>query len=250
VSREHGSCITVAIQLTETCNVLDTDSAVASPSAERVDGGAGPVVETENWKERVDDPMRRHGESHVNRVCWLGHKARERDRSEYARKEEFVNLFECERAGLQRLALLLTANSEAAKQCLIRAFRECIAGSSVSKEWVLSWTRRMVIRNAISLVMGSEGESFDSVNFDADDELVAFAPDDSWGAIAGSEWVLDLPGLDRLVFVICVLERYAMYDCALLLGRSPRNINEARQRVANQPGEADELSEISRFALS
>jgi hypothetical protein len=184
----------------------------------------------------------------VSRVRW--HKHETRARSEYACKEEFVKLFECERAGLQRLALLLTANSEAAKRCLSGAFRECIASSSVSKEWVLRWTRRMVIRNAINLVMGSEGESFDGVNVDADNEFVAFSLDDSWGAIAGSEWVLDIPGFDRLVFVICVLERYAMYDCALLLGRSPRIIKEARQRIANQLGQTDELSEMSRFAMS
>ena len=115
------------------------------------------------------------------KVHWFGETASER--CEYARKEEFVSVFESERVGLQRLALLLTANSEAAKRCLIRAFRECIASSSVSKEWVLSWTRRMVIRNAISLVMGPEGESFVNTNDDADNGLIAFSPDDSRGAI-------------------------------------------------------------------
>jgi hypothetical protein len=38
------------------------------------------------------------------------------ERCEYARKEEFVGVFDCERVGLQRLAILLTANSEAAKR--------------------------------------------------------------------------------------------------------------------------------------
>jgi len=36
----------------------------------------------------------------------------------------------------------------------------------------------------------------------------------------------------------------------LLLGRSPRIIKEARQRIANQLGQTDELSEMSRFAMS
>ena len=172
------------------------------------------------------------------------------ERCEYARKDEFVSVFDCERAGLQRLALLLTANSEAAKRCLIRAFRECVASSSVSNEWVLSWTRRMVIFNAISLIMRPGGRSFVNTNDDADNGLIAFSPDDSLGAIAASESILDLPELERFVLVICVLERYSIHDCALLLGKSPRDINEARQRVDNQVGQIDGLSNISqRFAM-
>ena len=63
--------------------------------------------------------------------------------------------------------------------------------------------------------------------------------------------MLDIPEFDRLVFVICVLERYSMLDCALLLGRSPRDINEARQRVGNQVGQIDEINNISqRFAMA
>jgi len=40
------------------------------------------------------------------KVHWFGKTVSER--REYARKEEFVGVFDCERAGLQRLALLLT----------------------------------------------------------------------------------------------------------------------------------------------
>ena len=169
---------------------------------------------------------------------WFGKTVSER--CEYTRKEEFVSVFECERASLQRLALLLTANSEVAKRCLIGAFRECIAGSSVSKDWVLNWIRRTVIRNAINLVMGPEGQSFVNTNNETDSGLIAFSPDDSLGAIATPESIRGLPEFDRFVFVICVLERYSMHDCALLLGRSPREIDEARQRVGNPRGQIDE----------
>jgi DNA-directed RNA polymerase specialized sigma24 family protein len=180
------------------------------------------------------------------KVRWFGETASER--CDYARKEEFASVFESERVGLQRLALLLTASSEAAKRCLTRAFRECVTSSSVSKEWVLSWTRRMVIRKAISLVMGPERELFVNTNDDADNGFIAFFPDDLLDPIAQSESILDLPEFDRFVFVICVLERYSMHDCALLLGRSPREINEARQRVGNRVGQIDEhISQ--RFAM-
>jgi hypothetical protein len=188
--------------------------------------------------------LKAYGETSVTKVPWLGEKVTER--CEYARKEEFVRVFECERVGLQRLALLLTANSEAAKRCLIRAFRECIARSSVSKEWVLSWTRRMVIRNAISLVMGTGGQSFVNTTGDADNGSIAFPPDDSLGAIDTSESILDLPEFERFVFVICVLERYSILDCALLLGKPPREVNEVRYRVGNQVGPIDELGKGSQ----
>jgi DNA-directed RNA polymerase specialized sigma24 family protein len=164
------------------------------------------------------------------KVRWFGETVSER--FEYAREDEFANIFESERAGLQRLALLLTANSEAAKRCLVRAFRECVASSSVSKDWVLSWTRRMVIRTAIGLAMGPGRPSFVNTNDGADNGSIAFSPDDSPGAMAESESILDLPEFDRFVFVICVLERYSIHDCALLLGRSPREINEADSGLA------------------
>jgi hypothetical protein len=166
----------------------------------------------------------------VMKVRWFGKTVNER--CDYARKEEFVSVFECERVGLQKLALLLTANSQAAKRCLIRAFRECLASSSVSREWALSWTRRMVIRSAISLAMGLEGQPFVNTEDDVENGLIAFFPDDSLGAIKTSELILDLPEFERFVFVICVLERYSIHDCALLLGKSYRDVNEVRHRVA------------------
>ena len=172
------------------------------------------------------------------KIGWFGKRVSER--CEYASKEEFVSAFECERAGLQRLAQLLTTNSEAAKLCLIRAFQECVASSSVSKEWVLNWARRVVIRSAIGLFMDPGGQSFVSTNDDADRGLFAFFPDDSLGAIAEPESILALPEFERLVFVICVLERYSIHDCALLLGKSPREINEVRHRIGNQVGRIDE----------
>jgi hypothetical protein len=196
-------------------------------------------------------PKRSREGTDVMRVRRFGKMARER--CEYASKEEFANAFECERVGLQRLALLLTANKEAAKRCLILAFRECIASGSVFRGWELSWTRRMIIRNAISLVIGFGGKSFAKTKPDTDNGLIAFSPDDSLGAVAESEAILELPELDRFVFVICVLERYSMHDCALLLGRSPRDVNEARQRAGNQVGQIDELdysSHISKFVSS
>jgi DNA-directed RNA polymerase specialized sigma24 family protein len=178
----------------------------------------------------------------MTRGHWIG--ATGSERCDYARNEEFVTLFERERVRLQRLALLLTVNSQSARRCLIGAFRDCISSSSVSKEWVLSWTRRMVIRNAINIVMGQGGESLVNTNDEADNMCIVFFPDDSVGAIAEAKWIVECSEFDRLVLVIRVLERYSIHDCALLLGRSLRDIIEAEQRVANWIGQISELRDV------
>ena len=126
----------------------------------------------EERESTATPPQKRSGKGFdVTRVRWFDKTVS--GRHEYASKA-FVRVFGCERTGLQRLALLLTANSGAAKRCLIPAFRECIASSSVSKVGVLSWTRRMVIRNAMSLFMGP-GHSFTNTNDDTDNGLIAFS---------------------------------------------------------------------------
>ena len=181
------------------------------------------------------------------RVHWCGKSANER--YEYACQEDFVSLFESERLSLQRLALLLTVNSQSARRCLMGAFRDCIACSSVSKEWVLSWTRRMVVRNAIRLVMGTKGQSSVTED-DADGGSVPFFQDDSRGAIEESGLICNLPELDRFVFVMCILERYSTHDCALLLARSLREISEAQRRVEKLLQHTGGLRDLSRcFAM-
>lgn len=189
--------------------------------------------------------LKKQGENNVSRVRWLGRKGHVR--GDYASREEFAKAFASERAGLHMLALSLTGDSEAARRCLISTFRECLASSSVSRDWVLRWTRRMVIRHAISFVMGPGNQSFVDKKDDVKHGLIGFSPDDSPGTFVESGSILDLPELDRFVFVICVLERYSMYDCALLLGKSPRDVIEARERVGIQVGQMGELGEFSRF---
>lgn len=111
---------------------------------------------------------------------------------------------------------------------------------------MLAWARRVVIRNAINVVMEPGEQSFAGMNCNAEIGSVVFSEDDSLGQIANLQPILALPDLDRLVFVISILERHSIHDCALLLGRSPRDINEARQRAADQIKQIDEFSDGSQ----
>lgn len=167
----------------------------------------------------------------------------ENERDDYALREGFVRVFEYERASMQRLALLLTANLDAVELCLSRAFQECVSSSSVSREWVLSWTRRVIIRNAINLVTNPESDSPVKSTDDADSRAIASSQDAALVAAAGSDSILNLPTLDRFVYVICILERCSVYDCALLLGRSPSRRKRSAPTVGDVPGWIRELTD-------
>jgi hypothetical protein len=103
----------------------------------------------------------------------------------------------------------------------------------------------VIIRNAINLVTNLGRDSPVEASDDAVNGLIAFSHDDSLVATADFDSLFDLPELDRLVYVICLLEHYSMYDCALLLGRSLREVKDARERVGDYPGHTCELNDIA-----
>jgi hypothetical protein len=152
----------------------------------------------------------------------------------YATADDFQQLFGREMTDLFRLSLNLTADAEKAECSLLLAMRECFASSSVSKEQAHTWARRMVVRNAIRLVLGGENtlpsNTFCETEADIHLQPTAYRME----ALRDSLAILDLPDFDRLVFVICVLERYSILDCALLLRRSPKDVHDARVRATNQ----------------
>lgn len=152
------------------------------------------------------------------------------ERCEYANKEDFVAVFECERVGLLRLAELLSGDSETARRCLSLAFRDCISSGSVSKGWVLIWARRALIRNAIRLVRREQSILNVCDDTDGGSPAIAFeapcVPD-------GSKWILDLPEYERLPYVICVLEHYSTQDCALLLGKSVQDVDQTLRQIGD-----------------
>jgi DNA-directed RNA polymerase specialized sigma24 family protein len=145
----------------------------------------------------------------------------------YATPEDFEQLFAKQKIELLRLSLQLTANAAKAEMCLILAMRDCLFRSTVSKDRVRTWARRMVIRNAIHLVWGTPNELADESGFEFQLQPSCLPLE----ALQDSVEILTLPNLDRLAFVICVLERYSILDCALLVGKSPREVYDAMARA-------------------
>jgi hypothetical protein len=158
----------------------------------------------------------------------------------YATADDFEMLFTTKMTDLFRLSLNLTADTEKAECCLILAMRECSANSAVAKEWALIWARRMVVRNAICMVLDKEYTIPSEIHSEVASDFRLQPNKNRLEALRGDPAILELPDFDRLVFVICVLEGYSILDCALLLKRSPKDVNDARGRAVNRVVSAEE----------
>jgi len=128
----------------------------------------------------------------------------------YATQDEFCRIFAEDENALYLLALLLTADASKAEQCFVAGLEDSIQGNRVFKEWVRSWSRRMIIKNAIRMISHAPGQvngaprvsDSGAVTLDLGSELTA---------------VLQLAPLERFVFVMSVLEGYSIQDCSILL---------------------------------
>lgn len=162
----------------------------------------------------------------------------------YATPQEFVRLFETELAELFCLALHLTGDPEKTERCLRLAMKDCVESSSVAKQWAQIWARRMIIRNAIPIVLGADNSLPEGFPFEAVSDFNLQPTNFNLDKLRESATIMNLPDLERLVFVICVLERYSTVDCALLLRKSPRDVSNARLRAERQVGALNGLSHL------
>src|SRR6516162_9709058 len=87
-----------------------------------------------------------------------GHRRNSNAPRVYATEEDFQQLFFAEITDLFRLSLQLTANAEKAERCLVDAMRDCFGNSAISRKFARVWAHRMIIRNAIRLVLGVDDD--------------------------------------------------------------------------------------------
>jgi DNA-directed RNA polymerase specialized sigma24 family protein len=189
----------------------------------------------------ISDVDRRTSQGPVTERALTARRVRHsRVNETHATPEDFQQLFAMEMTDLFGLSFRLTADAEKAESCLILAMRECFDSScNVSKKWVRKWVRRAVIRNAIRQVLDKENTLYDGIFRDIGSEFPLQPSEYRIEELQESLAILELPDLDRLVFVICVLERYSILDCALLMSKSPKEVNDARVRATNQVIEAE-----------
>lgn len=148
----------------------------------------------------------------------------------YASDDDFRRLFAVEIGYLFRLSLLLTADAENAEHCLALAMADCFGAKTIFKDFARVWARRMIIQNAIQLVMTDGSAAGTSARVECSVDSGDFHKDEHLKLAA----VLGLATLDRLTYVICILERLSIADCALHLRKSSQEVKDAVTRAANQ----------------
>lgn len=191
--------------------------------------------EGENAESHSLLPVRkREGEGMKSALQFHSNKFKSFEDDSYAAADDFQRLFARNMNDLFRLSLQLTADAETAERCLILAMRESFANSTVAKEWALIWARRTVIRNAIRLVLGARNTIPSDIDCEEVSDFHLQPTEYRIEALRNSLSILELPDFDRLVFVICVLERYSILDCALLLKSSPKVVSAARVHAINK----------------
>lgn len=142
-------------------------------------------------------------------------------RERYAGRKDFCAIFQEEMHALFSLALLLTADREAAGQCFLAAFEDCLHGAEVFRGWERSWSRRAIVKQAIRMVGPRPGDSDAAARLDAE------------GIPAR---LLQLPTFARFVFAMTVLERFTIQECAVLLRCVPSDVEMARRRALQSVG--------------
>ena len=175
-------------------------------------------------------------------ACLSAHGAEENTMSPYATCEDFCKLFMDEAISFYLLSFLLTAKHERAEQCFVAGLDECVEGNAVSRDWARPWARRIIIRNAIRMMLPRPGPSRPTpseMNLKGDFtglrlQDVPFAS------------ILALEDFERFVYVLSVLERYQDQNCALLLDAAAQEVRDTRRRAFQRIAEY----EIEDFALA
>jgi hypothetical protein len=146
----------------------------------------------------------------------------------YSTCADFCDNFAKDLQPLYRLAFLLTGTHTAAEQCLAVTIEECAGARSVFKGWERSWTKRCLIINAIRCVLPGQLERIGKKETSCEVDVEA------GGRPARIAQIWLVPPIQRFVFVMSVLERYSIHECALLLGCPQRAVVEARIHISQQ----------------
>jgi len=147
--------------------------------------------------------------------------------NDYATGDHFCRIFQVDMQSLYLLAFLLTASHEHAEQCFFAGMEEALNERMVFKEWGRSWSRRILIKNAIRLIAARSAQSHEQPDR-------SVRADDRSAACTRIRAVTQLASFERIVFVMSVLEGYSEWECASLLDCSARDVHGARIRALQQ----------------
>jgi hypothetical protein len=148
---------------------------------------------------------------------------------EYAASGDFCKLFIEDMGSLYLLSFLLSGEDVRAEHCFVAGLENCLKGNSIFKQWARSWTRRMIVVNAIRLIVPVPNDG-QATALDVDLECKSELHNTPHRDVVIAS-VLELADFERFVFVMSVLERHSDQDSSLLLGCLPHQIRDARARA-------------------
>jgi hypothetical protein len=166
---------------------------------------------------------------HEVRSMTVGHKEQRDAREqalEYATRNDFEQIFNNDMSSLHMLALMLTGDQAKAEKCFVAGLEESIEGNPVFRQWARSWSKRVIIKNAIRMMSPVPGE--------ANPEPLPAAEPAAFERDAWMFVVWELPPFERFVFVISVLEGHSVSDCASLMGCTVTELTRARSQSLTQ----------------
>jgi DNA-directed RNA polymerase specialized sigma24 family protein len=146
----------------------------------------------------------------------------------YATREDFLKIFDEDLNGLYQLSFLLTGDHQKGERCFVTGIEDCVEENRVFMEWARAWAKRVIVKNAIRDLKPRRSQSTSSAL------PTVFSHNQQSSGPTGHfhvDAVLRLADFERFVFVLCVLEHYREYECALLLGCSASAVREARTRA-------------------
>src|SRR5262250_715465 len=155
---------------------------------------------------------------------WKNNQNAQENSTAYATRRDFQQIFTEDMAGLHLLAYLLTADPEKSEQCFVAGLEDSLDGNPVFRQWARSWSKRAIIKNAIKALSPKPGRP--SAERETGGE---WTDDPEKNALIAA--VTQLDTFDRFVFVMAVLESYALADCATLLGCSHLEVQAAKSRA-------------------
>jgi len=152
--------------------------------------------------------------------------------NQYATREDFLKVFEEDLTPLYQLSFLLTGDHQKGERCFAAGIEDCAKENRVFREWARAWAKRVIVENAIRELHPRRSHSNSSALLRA----VFSHNQQSSGPIGhfDVDAVLGLADFERFVFVLCVLEHYREYECALLLGCSASEVRDARTRAIEE----------------
>ena len=138
----------------------------------------------------------------------------------YTTADEFCAIFNREMQSFFPLALVLTGDEAKAQKSFLGGLAKCRKATTVFKDWARSYARLAVIESAVDLLAPTTGKKvFSTASVSKD----ASCPE--------LDLVLRLDVFERFVFVLTVLERFTVQDCAIVLKCRQQDVEQARVRA-------------------